>query len=50
MIILIKALLLDTIVAVSDIESLILVNVIASSAELNCCGISLYFMTVGGNL
>ena len=45
-----NALPVDNIALVSVRESPIIVNVIASSAELNCCGIYLYFMTVGGNL
>ena len=50
MIILIAALLLETIVAVVYTLSKILEYVIASPAELNCCGIILYFITVGGKL
>ena len=50
MIVLAAALLPDTIFVVPDNESLIKVKVIASSAELNCCGIYLYLITVGGSL
>ena len=50
MIILTAALLLETNVVVSDMESPIFVKVIASAAELNCSGISLFFITVGGSV
>ena len=50
MIILTAALLLETNVVVPDMESPIFVKVIASAAELNCSGISLFFITVGGSV
>ena len=50
MIILTAALLLETNVVISNMESPIFVKVVTSAAELNCSGISLFFITAGGSL